>query len=90
MHGFVNLLLATSLALREPRRDDRTLASLLDESEARAFTIGEDAIAWRDVELTAADLAAGRRLGLRSVGSCSFDEPVDDLRMLGWLPPANR
>lgn len=86
MHGFINLLLAAALARRDPGVEGETIARLLDASDPDAFAVMTNALAWRDVVLTTADLADARHRTIRSVGSCSFEEPVSDLRALGWLP----
>jgi hypothetical protein len=61
------------------------LVAILEESDPAAFDATADAVSWRDIRLTADDLVAGRAHALRSVGSCSFEEPVEDLRRLGWI-----
>jgi hypothetical protein len=86
MHGFVNLVLADALARDGARVATDTIAAVLEESDPRSFAIEPGAIRWRELTFTAGALAAARAHGLRSVGSCSFDEPVEDLRALGWWP----
>jgi hypothetical protein len=39
-------------------------------------------IAWEDYRLSAAEVATARRRLAVSFGSCSFTEPVDDLKQL--------
>jgi hypothetical protein len=58
----------------------------LEVHDPREFTLDEEAIGWRGHTFTAAACADTRTHLLRSVGSCSFEEPVADLRALGWLP----
>jgi hypothetical protein len=84
MHGFVNVFVAAALAWHGADRD--TLIQVLDERDARAFTFGEDALRWRGHVLTTAELAATRRDFAHGFGSCSFEEPIAELRALGWLP----
>jgi len=85
MHGFVNLVVAAAMARRNPEIDRSVLTAVLEEGEPAAFAVTADAIAWRDIRLTADDLVMGRAHAVRSVGSCSFEEPVEDLRKLEWL-----
>jgi hypothetical protein len=73
-HGFLNLLAA---ALDPERAEDA-----LDEEDPAAFTVGADGFAWTGGEAGTTALARMRRERFRSFGSCSFDEPVDELRAL--------
>lgn len=86
MYGFVNAFLAAAL-LRAGHAPD-ALLPLLGERDASAFTVTPDAIAWRGRRAEADVLAATRADGLVAYGSCSFEEPVAELRALGWLPPS--
>lgn len=80
MHGFVNLLLAAAFAWH----GDRDLLPVLSETDAAAFSFDERAH-WRDRSLSREEVEAARRDFIHSFGSCSFEEPVADLRELGWL-----
>lgn len=83
MHGFVNLFLAAAfLYERHPRED---VVGLLSEQDPEAFRFRDDSIYWRDHEVLASVLAEVRRTVVISFGSCSFEEPVNDLRALGWI-----
>jgi len=86
MHGFINVLVATAVARRDGGVPFETLCGILDESSPEAFTIDAETIVWKDVRLSLDDLVSARAQALRSVGSCSFEEPVADLRALGWWP----
>lgn len=81
MHGFVNVFLAAAFAWQGV--DESTIVEVLNETDPDAFRFAEGA-RWRDATLTVEQLAASRRFA-HSFGSCSFDEPVADLRRLGWL-----
>jgi hypothetical protein len=83
MNGFVNLFLAAAL-VREGH-PDHELVELLLTDDASAFSIDGDAIGWRRSTVDVASLAKTRRELAASFGSCSFEEPVNDLRELGWL-----
>jgi hypothetical protein len=82
MHGFVNVFLAAALAMSGSPA--ATLTDLLLDDDPRSFTIDEDAIAWRGHRITTAQLVAARQYAT-SFGSCSFEEPVGDLKELQWL-----
>jgi hypothetical protein len=79
MHGYLNVLLASTLLQSGGSEGDAR--RLLDERDAEAFQADGPAVGWRGHRFTAADAAAARRLA-RSFGSCSFTEPVDDLATL--------
>lgn len=83
MNGFVNLFLAAAL-MRNGAGDDRLLDLMYAES-ASDFCLDGDLIVWRDNSLDVAAIAQTRRELAISFGSCSFAEPVDDLRVLCWL-----
>lgn len=91
MHGFLNVFLAAALArdlvlhaYPDPEAQ-ATIVSLLDETSARAFTWHDDHVRWRQHRVSVSTLRDVRERAARSFGSCSFDEPVADLRLLGLL-----
>jgi len=63
------------------------LETVLREEDATAFRLEGDALAWRGLRVEAEALASTRRGFATSFGSCSFAEPVADLRSLGVLAP---
>lgn len=84
MHGFVNLFMAAAFVrARDAPRD--MVVDVLEEREAGAFSFDEGGAKWRGHALDIVDLARARETFAISIGSCSFDEPVEDLRKLGWL-----
>lgn len=90
MHGFLNLLTAAAL-LHLGRIDARVAAALLDDRDSAAFAFDDEGAVWRGFRVTTPELAAARAFAL-GFGSCSFDEPIDDLAALGLLaaaPPAS-
>jgi hypothetical protein len=84
MFGFVNLFLAVTV-LAEGAGDDAA-ARLLEESDARAFSVGARAIRWREREFGVASIETTRENMARSFGSCSFREPVDQVAALWGAP----
>lgn len=77
-HGFVNLLAATALDV-----DD--LEAVVAEQDPVAFAVGRDgSLRWRDATAGPPEVARARSL-FTAYGSCSFDEPVDDLIAYGIL-----
>jgi hypothetical protein len=83
MHGFLNVLGAGVLAA-EHRWSEAQTQEMLAEEEADAFSFDDEMMRWRDWKMTTAQIVTRRQL-VTSLGSCSFDEPRDDLRALGLL-----
>jgi hypothetical protein len=83
MHGFLNVLGAGVLAL-EHQWDETEIIRMLDDEDPASFSFTDDFFAWRDSEIPTAKIPARRGL-VTSLGSCSFDEPRDDLRALKLL-----
>lgn len=83
MHGFVNLVLGAALA-RSGRSDIRDVAATLELADAHAFAFSDETAAWDTHSVSFDQIVEARAHLLRSVGSCSFEEPVDDLRRIGW------
>jgi hypothetical protein len=83
MHGFLNVLGAGLLAL-EHDWTQKEIVQMLEDEEAASFSFTEDVFAWRDWQISTKAIAARREL-VTSFGSCSFDEPRDDLRELKLL-----
>lgn len=91
MHGFVNLFVAAAIARElvlhgypDPEAQ-ATIAAVLDESDPNAFEWDDDSVTWREHRVDAAELTAMRQQAARSFGSCSFEEPIEDLRQLGLV-----
>jgi hypothetical protein len=76
-HGFLNLLAA---ALYPERAEEA-----LDEEDPAAFAVDAQRFTWSGMESDAPAIARMRRERFRSFGSCSFAEPVDELRALAIL-----
>jgi hypothetical protein len=83
MHGFLNVFLAA--AFMRAGMESVVALQLLNEQSAEAFQFGSDVITWRVYSLTMQDVAAAREGFSISFGSCSFTEPIDDLRSLHLL-----
>jgi hypothetical protein len=83
MFGFVNVFLAGAFALAGLSEHD--VARLLDERDAAAISFGDQSVRWREHSITLDELRHARASFALAFGSCSFREPVDDLRRLGLL-----
>jgi hypothetical protein len=80
MHGYLSLFLAAAMV--RAGNGDEEILNLLDERDPAAFRASSAGIAWRERFFDAADLRASRDVAAASFGSCSFREPVDELRAL--------
>jgi hypothetical protein len=84
MHGFLNVFGAGVLGHAHGLNEEEIRAILIDEG-ARHFACDDGGLRWRDLRADPGQVAAARREAVTSFGSCSFDEPRDGLRALGWL-----
>ena len=55
------------------------------DEDPRAFIFEEQRLRWRDEVVSTDEIAACRAALARSFGSCSLDEPREDLRGLGLM-----
>jgi len=84
MFGFLNVFLAAAM-IKTGEGSEKDAVELLSERDAPSLRFVEQGVAWRDKRLAAARLAMVRESFAISFGSCSFDEPVADLKALGLL-----
>jgi len=84
MHGFLNVFLAA--AFLRAGIDAELAVELMDEQSAAAFQFDSKSVVWRGNRLGLDDILMARREFAISFGSCSFTEPVEDLRALRLLP----
>jgi len=83
MHGFLNVFGAAVLAA-EHQWDANQTAIMLEDENVDSFSFTDDFFAWREWRIDIKRLQYRRRFVV-SFGSCSFDEPREDLRALGFL-----
>jgi hypothetical protein len=79
MFGYLNVFLATAFAVAGAADDE--IARVLEETDASALGANDQRLAWRDRDLSGNDLREARQW-IRSFGSCSFREPIDELSAL--------
>ena len=84
MHGFLNLFIAATL-VRFGKVDARTTVAILKEEDPATFRISEDLLGWKQFLVETAAVAKARETFALSFGSCSFDEPIEDLKKLSLL-----
>jgi hypothetical protein len=84
MHGFLNLFVAGILGQCHALEPSQ-LEAILEDEEASSFRFDEHRISWRDLTASTDAITWNRQNTVLSFGSCSFDEPREDLRALGLL-----
>ena len=82
MHGFLNVLLTTSILRND--LNSRYAIDLLKEMDPQSVQLDSDHLLWKQHTVTAADILRGRNL-FQAIGTCSLDEPIEDLQKIGWL-----
>jgi hypothetical protein len=85
MHGFMNVFCAAAFALSIDAQDDAVL-KVIEDKEPRRVVFDDTHIHWGNQKVRIDDVESSRLILATSFGSCSFDEPRDDLRALGLLP----
>jgi len=83
MFGFLNVFLAAAGVHRG--MGEAQALELLTESDPASLRWDDDGVAWRGEHIDTPTLAAVRRGAAIAFGSCSFEEPIGDLRALGLL-----
>lgn len=84
MHGFLNLFLAVGFARAGFKAT--LIEELMEDEFPENLSFSEGGVTWhRDYILTVSQLRHLREESIGSFGSCSFDEPISDLREIGLL-----
>lgn len=84
MHGFFNIFGCGVIAYTHNMSHFEMIKMLEDET-ASNFDFSDDYFEWNGYRITLDEIAAGREEFMLSFGSCSFDEPLEDLRSLNIL-----
>jgi hypothetical protein len=82
--GFLNVFCAAVLGWTH-QLSETELRLMLEEKDSRAFGFAADGISWKKYTASIAQIRSVRADGLRSFGSCSFQEPIDDLKTLNLI-----
>lgn len=83
-HGFLNVMAAALMAVAY-RMDEDQLGELLQDGNAENFRFDGEGFHWRHYSVAKSNIAFLRRYFFTGFGSCSFLEPLDDLKELGWI-----
>jgi hypothetical protein len=82
MHGFLNVAMSAAVAAEGAALDE--IMAVLEDTDATHFSFDDEMAQWKGRQVPLPVLRRTRRAFV-SVGSCSFDEPIADLRTLGLL-----
>ena len=83
MHGFLNVFGAGVLAGAKDLSQAQ-IQSILEDEDPEHFSFDENGFTWKDLRIATSGITKSR-LFSTSFGSCSFDEPREDLRKLRIL-----
>jgi len=83
MHGFVNVILAASTLSLGGDIDEAT--ALLEDGSPDNFSFDDDCARWHDRSFTTQQIVHVRENFMMSFGSCSFTEPLDEMKQMRWL-----
>jgi hypothetical protein len=84
MHGFLNLFAAAVLAA-EHQLPAEHVATILREDTANNFRFEKEGLSWRNLNVSLDGIRHARDHLALSFGSCSYEDPVDNLRDLDLL-----
>ena len=84
MHGFINIFGAGAIAIRH-NISESEMIKMLEEEDPNAFEFTDDSFVWDKYTVSLEDIQYSRESLLISSGSCSFDEPIEDLQKLNLL-----
>lgn len=84
VHGFVNVFAAGVLAYALGL-EHHDIRAIVEEESAKAFSFSDEFLGWNEAEATISEINYARKHRVIAFGSCSFDEPRQELQRLGWL-----
>lgn len=84
MHGFLNVVILAALVYWQKVTLGEAIEGLKERS-LNNFQFEAEGIRWRDCYLNISQIEEVRQRFFRSFGSCSFQEPIDDLKELNLL-----
>jgi hypothetical protein len=84
--GFVNVFIGAAL-LHHGVIEQEELEMLLSDNHGKHFEFSPMSVAWKSRSVSLIQLREAREKFCASFGSCSFEEPLGDLRSIHLLPP---
>jgi hypothetical protein len=83
MYGFVNLFVAAAAA--HQGADEGVVSEILSDEDRSNFDASESELRWRERSFSTKEIQKMRNEFLAGFGSCSFEEPMEELRAMGWI-----
>jgi hypothetical protein len=83
MHGFVNFFVAATAAYESAAEAEIT--EILNDSERGSFIASAERLQWRERSFSSEAIREMRDRFAISFGSCSFEEPIEEMRVMGWI-----
>jgi hypothetical protein len=83
IHGFINVLMAALFAYA-CRLPSKNIETILADEQSKNFVFSGNVARWLDLPIRTELIEDLRRL-IVGFGSCSVEEPLHDLRALGWV-----
>jgi len=84
MHGFFNVFGGALLAYVHDLNNEE-LEEILQEEDPDQFSFSDESFYWKDLSVSAEDITELREVAVTSFGSCSFEEPLEDLQKLNLV-----
>jgi len=84
--GFLNVFVASLLARMNDEITAEDLCPILTADSLEGVEFGEEALTWDGHRFDLDSIEEARIAFALSFGSCSFQDPWDDLEQLGLLP----
>ncbi len=84
MHGFLNVFGAGILA-EAHELEQHDILEIIEDEDPKNFIFTKRAFAWKNLRASMQDIESARSNNVISFGSCSFDEPREDLSTLKLL-----
>ncbi len=83
MHGFLNVFGAGVLAVVNNLSVEQ-IQTILEDEDPASFVFDDTGFVWKNLRVVTSEVLHARQQ-IVSFGSCSFDEPREDLRSMGFL-----
>lgn len=81
MHGFWNVFGATMLAYTQGL-EPKEIENILEEEDVDVFTFTEEGFSCKRWRISMEEIEQLREIAVLTFGSCSIDEPLDDMKLL--------
>jgi hypothetical protein len=83
MHGFVNFFVAATAA--HQGANEAEIAEILNDGERGDFAATNEELQWRGRSFSPEAIRKMRERFAIGFGSCSFEEPMEEMRAMGWI-----